>query len=692
MRIAGYDLSFLKRPFHLSLSKAPKTATDMTGWEIRPRDGQGPYTRIFANHIPRRADPYFFEFLRESIPIIDAAINRLVTLDGHIEVTGDNGPLVEEIKDWVYNVPVNDVQKGLQAFHQNLTNEAFEQGFVLSEFVPNKARNDIEQLRVGDSKFISFKRSPTGLEMFQKADNDLDWRKLDPSHLIYFSIGNENQNPYGTALMRSCEFVSKILVTMHNSLLNVWERFGDPSFSIVYKTSRRDGADLAVRRNTIASEFNEAIRLKREGKSADFVRAIDKDSDIEIKVIGSEGEELSLEVPARHVIEQIVAKTGLPPWSLGLQWSTTERLADNQAEVLLADIATRQAAKMPHFYNLVRTLLLLRGRTWKKGDWSLEWAQVNLRDVLKQAQARFMNAQADMYYRQMAGNAIEAKEPPPKWASTDACSCGVSPSSLPPSLCKEATRPTPWPELDRIETEYENRLKSDWGDIKTRVFTLLRLDAEKASSPSPISRSKDDAPLTPDIFSFTEEQRAAIMKAMRDLITTYALDDPDSPVRWYYAQSYSLGLLQAAKLIGQDRPLLDIIRGGQMYGELSTSGFTLVKNDATRMIVNQIIPEMEAQMLAGTNPRHVAARLDRIFGAQNSDWERLSRTEMTMAAERAKLDEWTQRKMKRVEFAPAPDACPQCKALAGEYDIDKCPVPGRDTHPRDRCSLRPVEG
>ena len=86
--------------------------------QLRPNFGQGPYTKYFQNFVPRKIDPDFFEFLREAIPVIDAAINRLVSLDGHIEVKGDNENLVDEIQDWVYNVPVNDLQQGIQAFHQ----------------------------------------------------------------------------------------------------------------------------------------------------------------------------------------------------------------------------------------------------------------------------------------------------------------------------------------------------------------------------------------------------------------------------------------------------------------------------------------------------------------------------------------------------------------------------------------------
>ena len=45
--------------------------------------------------------------------------------------------------------------------------------------------------------------------------------------------------------------------------------------------------------------------------------------DVEIKVIGGEAPILDSETPVRQILEQLVAKTGLPPFLLGLNWSTT---------------------------------------------------------------------------------------------------------------------------------------------------------------------------------------------------------------------------------------------------------------------------------------------------------------------------------------------------------------------------------
>ena len=155
-----------------------------------------------------------------------------------------------------------------------------------------------------------------------------------------------------------------------------------------------------------------------------------------------------------------------------------------------------------------------------------------------------------------------------------------------------------------------------------------------------------------------------------------------------YGEAYSLGLIQAAHLVGESRPILDIIKNREIYNELVANGFQLLKDNATIAIRDRIVSEMQMQTVAGSNPLNVAERLNTLFGNQNSSWERLARTEMALAAETAKTNEWTAWKIKMVEFVPAPDACPICLSLRGDYKIAECPtIP---VHPRCRCSKRPA--
>ncbi len=107
----------------------------------------------------------FYEVLREAIPIIDAAIRRLISLNGTIHIIGDNAALVRELEDFCINVPVNDMQHGIHAFLENSCNEVFEQGFAISEFVLTRDMKDISgrawQTRSKSSSGEPLKGSPS---------------------------------------------------------------------------------------------------------------------------------------------------------------------------------------------------------------------------------------------------------------------------------------------------------------------------------------------------------------------------------------------------------------------------------------------------------------------------------------------------------------------------------------------------
>jgi hypothetical protein len=259
MKLLGYELR-----------KAPAEAGRQTSSsQIRPNMPQGPLTPYFQDQVLRKVSGEFYEVLREGIPIIDSAIRRLISLNGTIKIIGDDPALVKELEDFCRSVPVNDTQKGIHAFLENASNETFEQGFSISEFVATPDLRDIAGLRVADSKQIVYRRNADGkAEPWYRNPGLAPMRtrnrpeqivqdiltatynqsvyisgmyetKLRPQNLLYFSINNENSDPYGVSIMRSIEFVSKILVTMQNSIANVWERFGDPMYSVLLTTANK---------------------------------------------------------------------------------------------------------------------------------------------------------------------------------------------------------------------------------------------------------------------------------------------------------------------------------------------------------------------------------------------------------------------------------------------------------------------
>ena len=69
--------------------------------------------------------------------------------------------------------------------------------------------------------------------------------------------------------------------------------------------------------------------------------------DVSIKAIGADNQILDSETPVRQILEQLVAKTGLPPFMLGLSWSSTERLRAQQADMLTSELTALRRTLEP---------------------------------------------------------------------------------------------------------------------------------------------------------------------------------------------------------------------------------------------------------------------------------------------------------------------------------------------------------
>lgn len=701
--------SFLQK---LGIGRGRKEASELLvlpNRQSRPRDAQGAFSGAFNTFVARKVSGDFYELMREAVPYLDGGINRLVSLMGHIKIVGNNRELVERIKEWAFNVPIDDgtpgvTHQGLQALLQIMMNEAFEQGFVVAEWVANKERNDIRAIYVNDSKTIKFKREKTNdLSIHQRVDSDQgDGKLLKPGNLMYFALNPEAGNPYGTSVMRSCEIVSKTHATIMNTIGLTTARWGDPSFLVKYKAAvAKSEGDLKKIRDDLTTDFNNFMAAKKAGNAADFISATSTTGDLTISVIGQDGQVLDLEIPIKFVAENLLAKMGLAPWMVGIFSGTVQGLADAQVGVLMADILTRQGLISPMVYRLIRTWLTLQGITYKPGDWGIEWEQVQLNNIYQVAQAEFLRAQARMMDPTSAPKPDDSGDPADPAAdkslivrsSKSACSCGHKHVAG----TKEQGRAIAWPEMDKVSLDYETAVKSAWGDLADKVLAILRLEQPKSAALD-AQKADGDPPLPPDPvapFEYSDEQKRMVDKAFKDFVQVLNPEDPNSPLRLAYGRAYSAGLLKAAALLEKGAPITSVITNANTLRRLQSDGFELVKENATSIKRDQIIAEMELQVMAGTNPLHVARKLRQKFGAANSQWERLTRSEMALASERAKLDEWkangvdTSKATMPVKdthphcyctnsvykdpdtgeyssvFIPAPGACPQCEALAG---------------------------
>ena len=187
-------------------------------------------------------------------------------------------------------------------------------------------------------------------------------------------------------MLKGLPFVSSILLKIYNSTGTNFDRVGNLRFAVTYKPdSNSPMANTREQAKQIASEWSKAMGSK--DNMCDFVSA----GDVSIKVIGADNQVLDCEVPVRQMLEQIVSKLSVPPFLLGLNWSSTERMSSQQVDILTSELEFYRNQLNPVITKICRVWMQLKG-VYEHIE--INWNNINLQDEVELARARLYNVQA----------------------------------------------------------------------------------------------------------------------------------------------------------------------------------------------------------------------------------------------------------------------------------------------------------
>ena len=149
-----------------------------------------------------------------------------------------------------------------------------------------------------------------------------------------------------------------------------------------------DRVNASERLRQVAEEWSSAMKSGRAGAVRDFVAM----GDIDIRTIGADGEMPDTETPVRQILEQLVGKTGIPPFMLGLSWSSTERMSSQQADVMTSEITAIRRSLTPVIERVCDLWMAMHGYA---EPYEIVWDDINLQDEVEEAKARWYDAQAE---------------------------------------------------------------------------------------------------------------------------------------------------------------------------------------------------------------------------------------------------------------------------------------------------------
>ena len=208
--------------------------------------------------------------------------------------------------------------------------------------------------------------------------------------LLFTPFQPEVGSPYGVSLLRSMPFLTEILLKIYQATGMNWERLGNVRFAVIYKPEG-DGLDRAwaqERSQCLAREWSAAMQAGKQGSVRDFVAV----GDVDIKVIGADNQVLDSEVPVRQILEQLVARTGIPPFLLGLSWSSTERMSTQQADMMTSELTAIRRGLEPVVERICELWLALHGYDRRV---TVDWEDINLQDLVEEARAELYREQAE---------------------------------------------------------------------------------------------------------------------------------------------------------------------------------------------------------------------------------------------------------------------------------------------------------
>lgn len=334
-----------------------------------------------------RGDMEIYRAIREAIPVVDAAVVKLVRLCGGVTVRCRETAAQEGLDRFLKTVPTGRGQRGIQSFLDQYLDCMLVCGRAVGEIVPRQGGGGIAALLCADPGRLEIREGADPLDVtLCIRDGDGTVRPLPRQELILFTpFQPEAGHPYGVSLLRSMPFLAEILLKIFQATGTNWERMGNARYAVVCKGGQEGTA--AERCQTVAREWSAAMQSSRDGAVRDFVAS----GDVDIRVIGADNPVLDSETPVRQILEQLVAKTGVPPFLLGLSWSSTERMSSQQADILTSELTAIRRTLEPVVERVCELWLRTQGYDDRV---EVDWADINLQDEVDEAKAQLYRSQA----------------------------------------------------------------------------------------------------------------------------------------------------------------------------------------------------------------------------------------------------------------------------------------------------------
>lgn len=215
---------------------------------------QGGYPPVLPVTAGERA---LYRALREQVPIIDAAIYKLVRLIGGFEVYCPEKHTENALRGFLKTVPVNGCNMGIDNFLSVYFEQLLTYGNAIGEIV--LANGEIRALYNASLEDLEIRLiSPLETGVFVVRDGRAEPCRY-PELILTSALNPMPGSAMGSSILKGLPFVSEVLLKIYRTVGINWERMGNVRFAV---TCKNEGyMNAGDRAGQLAAGVSAGVRL-----------------------------------------------------------------------------------------------------------------------------------------------------------------------------------------------------------------------------------------------------------------------------------------------------------------------------------------------------------------------------------------------------------------------------------------------
>ena len=211
---------------------------------VQVRQGKGQPFGALDRYVPLSSgEVELYRAIREGVPLVDAAIWKLVRLCGGTTPRCGDGRAQAGLDRFWRTVDTGWGQRGVQSFLDRYLDDLFTCGHGLGEMVLSGDGRDIAALLCADPEQVEARLGDSPMDFLlcrreAGAVRELPWQEL----LLFTPFQPTGDAPCGVSLLRSMPFLAGILLKIFQATGQNWERAGNLRFAVVCRPGHCPGA------------------------------------------------------------------------------------------------------------------------------------------------------------------------------------------------------------------------------------------------------------------------------------------------------------------------------------------------------------------------------------------------------------------------------------------------------------------